>query len=288
MPGLRPASIGVVWSRSQKAVSSWRSSSSTGFVSCSTNFRSATILSRSAGPEITASRPGTLFGSMRCPIPSFPRPRCRARSLCRCRRRVLGRRRSASHRPKSEGHHDDDHEGGDRPAHRWRSRRRERRRRCRRIDEATQQAVLDASAEVRRCRGARAAREAARSATDYAGTLRRRRRGGATGVDRAALTDEGITPVDYFADGDGHARALRRPRRRNGEVLLVATTFTSTSSGATAAGPLAVHRTNLDVRARDAGGIWLITAYRVPSSDRRPDGHDDHHHGGARHDPPRS
>ena len=162
-------SIGVVWSRSQKAVSSWRSSSSTGFVSFSTNLRSATILPGSADPKIPP-RDLALWSADAFPIPPSA-PRCRA-GVRRCHRRVLGQRFRLT--AQGEGDHDDDHEGGDRPPHGWRSRRRERRRRCthRRSDEAGR---ARREPEVRRRRGARTAR-GRRGRQRLRGTLRRRHR----------------------------------------------------------------------------------------------------------------
>ncbi len=202
-------SIGVVWSRSQKAVSSWRSSSSTGFVSFSTNFRSATILSRSAGSQVTASRPGTLVADA-CPLPSFRASP--SRSSCAARhRRVLGQR-FAPRPPKSKattttttkaatvlltgGEAVVASAGGDVP-----------------LDDATKQAVLDASQQYVDAAVLAPLDEAARVGNDYAALFDA---GRARGRDRRRprrAHRRGDHARHHFADGDRDTGALRRSRR---------------------------------------------------------------------------
>jgi hypothetical protein len=130
------------------------------------------------------------------------------------------------------------------------------------IDEATKQAVLDASQKYVDA-AVLAPLVGGALGNDYAALFDAGVAAAATGVDRAALTDEGITPVttsptvtatpvrfDGLADG-------------NGAVLLVATTFNLDVSGTTGTGPLTLHRTNELTFAPGPTGGWLITAYRV-------------------------
>ena len=86
----------------------------------------------------------------------------------------------------------------------------------------------------------------------------------ATGADRAALTDEGITTVTDVADRDRDTGALRRARRlrRRGRSSSRRRSR-STSTAKTDSRAARVQRTHrAHVRARP-DGTWSITAYRV-------------------------
>ena len=90
--------------------------------------------------------------------------------------------------------------------------------------------------------------------------------------DRAALTDEGITAVTASPTVTASSVRFDGLADSGGKVQLVATTFTLDIKGATAAGPLAVQRSADLTFAPAAGGIWLITAYRVAVVRQEPDG----------------
>ena len=66
----------------------------------------------------------------------------------------------------------------------------------------------------------------------------------ATGVDRAALTDEGITPVTTSPTVTATPVRFDGLADANGAILLVATTFNVDVAGTTDTGPLTIHRTN--------------------------------------------
>jgi hypothetical protein len=98
---------------------------------------------------------------------------------------------------------------------------------------------------------------------DYEALFEERIRAGATGADRAALTeadtpalvdteDAAATPVrvDALAAGDG-------------TVVLAAATFDVTVTGDSADGPVSVRRSHELTFAPGPDGAWLVTAYRV-------------------------
>lgn len=85
----------------------------------------------------------------------------------------------------------------------------------------------------------------------------------ATGVDRAALTDEGISPVTESPTVTSTPVRIDGLADGSGGVQLMATSFTLAVEGETAAGPLTIQRTTELTFAPGANGAWLITAYRV-------------------------
>ena len=94
----------------------------------------------------------------------------------------------------------------------------------------------------------------------------------ATGPDRAALTDEGITTVTTSPTVTASPVRFDGLADSGGAVQLVATSFTLDIKGATATGPLAVQRNVALTFAPGPGGTWLITAYKVTVVRQEPDG----------------
>jgi hypothetical protein len=85
----------------------------------------------------------------------------------------------------------------------------------------------------------------------------------ATGPDRAALTDEGLTPVTGSPTITATPVRIDGLADRDAHVQLLATTFNVAVQGTTATGPLTINRTTELTYAPGPGGKWLITAYRV-------------------------
>jgi hypothetical protein len=139
------------------------------------------------------------------------------------------------------------------------------------LDDATRQAVLDAS---QRYVDAAVLEPLTKGAVDtaYPGLFDASVSASATGPDRAALTDEGITTVTTSPTVTASPVRFDGLADANGAVQFVATTFTLDVKGATAAGPLAVQRSADLTFAPGAGGTWLITAYRVAVVRQEPDG----------------
>jgi hypothetical protein len=137
------------------------------------------------------------------------------------------------------------------------------------IDEATKQAVLDLSQKYVDIAVLAPLVDGAVGA-EYPTLFDAGVNPNATGVDKAALTEEGTaqvttsptvtaTPVRF----DGLADA-------NGSLLLVATTFDLDITGETTNGPLQIHRTN-QLTFAPVNGAWIITAYRVGVQHATPD-----------------
>ena len=187
-------------SRSHNAASCSRSSSSTGLVSRSTNFRSATPISRSGNPSrVRRLTPRDRWHSVRSMrVRSRFIPASLAAVAGPRTRRVFERRRRQAAGPTRREEDDHDQARGNRADDPKRSPRRRRSGPMSRSTTRHAQAVLDGRvADVRRRRGARAARRPASVGTGYAALFDRvSRTRAATGPTERALTDEAIGKVD--------------------------------------------------------------------------------------------
>jgi hypothetical protein len=130
------------------------------------------------------------------------------------------------------------------------------------IDEATKQAVLDASQKYIDA-AVLAPLIDGTVAAGYDALFDPGVAASATGVDRAALTEEGITPVTTSPTVTATPVHFDGLADANGAILLVATTFNVDIAGTTDTGPLTIHRTNELTFAPGPNGAWTITAYRV-------------------------
>lgn len=86
---------------------------------------------------------------------------------------------------------------------------------------------------------------------------------GATGFDRGALTDEGVTKVSASPDVTATPVRIDALAGGDGALQLLAASFDLDVRGETATGPLAIARTTELTLAPAADGAWAVTAYRV-------------------------
>jgi hypothetical protein len=129
------------------------------------------------------------------------------------------------------------------------------------IDEATKQAVLDLSQTYVDTAVLAPLVDGAVGA-EYAGLFDAGVAPNATGVDRAALTEEGTPPVTASPTVTATPVRFDGLADQNGAILFVATTFDLDVEAATDAGPLRIHRTN-ELTFAPVNGTWQIAAYRV-------------------------